>query len=74
MSSIERAPKGRWRARYRDLSGLPHSRIFDGKIDASQHLERIGADMQRGERADPRDYRRIERLRFEFEERRTVLR
>lgn len=53
MSSIERTPNGRWRARYRDLSDRSRSKTFDRKVDANQHLERIGADMQRGEWADP---------------------
>ena len=53
MSSIERTPNGRWRARYRDLSGRSRSKTFDRKVDANQYLERIGADMQRGEWADP---------------------
>ena len=53
MSSIDRTPNGRWRARYRDLSGRSRSKTFDRKVDANQNLERIGADMQRGEWADP---------------------
>jgi hypothetical protein len=29
MASIARRPNGRWRARYRDRTGLEHARHFD---------------------------------------------
>lgn len=54
MSSIERQPNGRWRARYRDTYGRTRSRTFDRKLDAHQFLERTGVAMQRGEWRDPR--------------------
>lgn len=54
MASIERTPNGRYRARYRDLSGRSRSKTFDRKGDANRFLERAGADMQRGEWTDPK--------------------
>ena len=54
MSSIDRRPNGRWRARYRDSHGRSRSRTFDRRADALQFLERTGTAMQRGEWRDPR--------------------
>ena len=43
----------RWRARYRDSDGREHSGTFDRRSDAERFLERVGADLQRGEWIDP---------------------
>lgn len=54
MASIDRRPNGRYRARYRDLCGKSRSKTFDRKGDAVRFLERVGADMQRGDWIDPK--------------------
>ena len=36
MSSIDKQPNGRWRARYRDKAGRSHSKTFDRKADAQK--------------------------------------
>ncbi|MEO8691983.1 MAG: tyrosine-type recombinase/integrase [Acidimicrobiales bacterium] len=43
----------RWKARYRDASGRARSETFDRKADAEKFLERVGADLQRGDWVDP---------------------
>jgi integrase len=52
VSSIDRRPNGRWRARYRDPNGRSRSRTFDRKVDARRFLERTGTAIQRGEWRD----------------------
>jgi integrase len=52
VSSIDRRPNGRWRARYRDPNGRSRSRTFDRKADARRFLERTGTVIQRGEWRD----------------------
>lgn len=54
MSSIQRRPTGRWRARYRDEAGHEHSRHFDRKVDAKQWLDQITTAMVTGAYVDPR--------------------
>jgi integrase len=54
------ARDSRWRARWRDLDGKSRSQTFDRKTDAEQFLERVGADLQRGEYTDPS----LRRVRF----------
>lgn len=53
MSSVSKTSGGRWRARYRDANNRTRSRTFDRKIDAARFLERLGADLQRGDWIDP---------------------
>jgi integrase len=47
-----------WRARYRDQQGRARSRTMRTKTEAQQYLERIGADIQRGDYIDPAERRR----------------
>lgn len=57
-ASGRRVKKGtrdaKWKARYTDPSGRDRSRTFARKLDAEKFLERVGADMQKGEWIDPR--------------------
>lgn len=53
-----RSPDGQagqvhWRARYRDADGRERSESFERRVDAERFLERVGADIQRGEWIDP---------------------
>lgn len=57
MSSVRRKPSGQWEARYRDPSGRQRGRSFSTKVEARRFLERVGADIQRGAWADPRQGR-----------------
>jgi integrase len=51
----------KWRARYRDPQNRSRSQTFDRKGDAERFLERMGADIQRGDFGDPQ----LRRVRFE---------
>jgi integrase len=53
VSSINRTPQGRWRARYRDPGGRSLSRTFDTKVEARRFLDAANADMHRGQWVDP---------------------
>jgi integrase len=53
VSSINRTPQGRWRARYRDPAGRSRSRTFDTKVEARRFLDGTSADMHRGQWVDP---------------------
>ncbi len=55
MASVQRRPDGRWRARYRDLSGRERARHFPRKIDAERFLTTVRADLLRGVYVDPDD-------------------
>jgi integrase len=54
MSSIDKQPNGRWRARYRDKAGRSHSKTFDRKADAQSYLDDVGHDIRRGQWIDPK--------------------
>jgi integrase len=54
MSSIDKRPNGRWRARYRDKTGRSHSKTFDRRADAQSYLDDVGHDMRRGQWIDPK--------------------
>jgi integrase len=54
VSTIEKQPNGRWRARYRDRNNRSRSKSFDRKIDARQFLDDVSTDMRRGDWIDPR--------------------
>jgi integrase len=54
MSSIDKRPNGRWRARYRDKTGRSHSKTFDRRADAQSNLDDVGHDMRRGQWIDPK--------------------
>jgi integrase len=54
MSSIDKQPNGRWRARYRDKAGRSHSKTFDRKADAQSYIDDVGHDIRRGQWIDPK--------------------
>ena len=66
MGNVAKRPDGRYRARYRDPSGLEHARHFDKKRDADRWLTSIGADLDRGEYVDPRGGRTLFAERYQF--------
>ena len=43
----------RWRARWVDPEGREKSKAFDRKVDATKYLERVSAQMVRGDYIDP---------------------
>lgn len=45
----------RWRVRWVDDSGGERTRVFERRPDAQAHLDGLTADVQRGERVDPRN-------------------
>lgn len=53
MSSIQKRPDGRWRARYRDDAGREHARHFDRKIDGQRWLDEVTASVVTGVYVDP---------------------
>jgi integrase len=57
MSSIDKRPNARWRARYRDKAGRSHSKTFDRKADAQSYLDDVGHDLRRGQWIDPKQAR-----------------
>lgn len=44
----------RWRARWVDNDGQEHSKVFKRKPDAQRHLEKVTADIERGDYVSPR--------------------
>ncbi len=55
MGSVKKRPDGKYRARWRDLSGKEHSKHFDLKRDADRHVARMEGDKLRGVYVDPTD-------------------
>jgi len=53
MSSIVKRPNGRWQATYKGPDRRERSRSFDRKIDADNWIKTQGADVVRGQWADP---------------------
>lgn len=53
MSSIQKRPNGKWRARYRDQEGREYARHFPRKIDAQDWLDEVTADVVTGRYVDP---------------------
>ncbi|MCK1804081.1 site-specific integrase [Brevibacterium sp. R8603A2] len=66
MSSIQKRPNGRWRARYRDHDGKEHARHFDRKIDAQGWLNTVTASIVRGDYVDPQAGRVTLRSWYEY--------
>lgn len=52
--NIAKRSNGRWRARYRDVTGNEHSRHFARKIDAQHWLDEVTAAVVAGTYADPK--------------------
>jgi hypothetical protein len=55
VSSIQKRPDGRYRARWRDRGGTEHAKHFDRKRDAQAFLATVEADLLRGQYVDPTD-------------------
>lgn len=55
--NIARRPNGKWRARYRDESGLERTRHFDRKVDAQFWLDQVTTAVVTGTYADPKSGR-----------------
>jgi integrase len=55
--NVARRPKGKWRARYRDLAGREHAKHFDRKADAERWLASAQTAMARGDWIDPAESR-----------------
>ena len=53
MGSVRKRESGRWEARYRDIADRQRGKTFRTKREAEQFLERVGADIQRGDWIDP---------------------
>lgn len=54
MSSIQKRPDGKWRARFHDEEGRERSKHFDRKIDAQQYLDKVTASLLTGTFVDPK--------------------
>jgi integrase len=54
MASIKRVPSGKWRARYRDLSGKEHASHHDTRAKAQQWLDLQTAAIVRGDWIEPK--------------------
>jgi hypothetical protein len=48
VSSVQKRPDGRWRARYRDAADKEHARHFARKADAERWLDQVRSDLLRG--------------------------
>lgn len=57
MTSIQKRPDGRWRARYRDNAGAEHARHFPRKVDGQQWLDVETSKLVTGAWVDPRTSR-----------------
>lgn len=55
MGSVAKRPDGKYRARWRDLSGREHAKHFTKKRDADNWLATVEADKLRGQYVDPAD-------------------
>jgi len=51
--SVNRRPDGRWRARYRDVSGREHAKHFKRKVDAERWVTANKSQRDRGDWIDP---------------------
>lgn len=54
MSSIDKTPSGRWKARWRVADGSQRSKTFDKKFDAQQFLKAVDRDVMLGVHIDHR--------------------
>src|SRR4051794_18464830 len=55
MSSIQKRPDGKYRARYRDAAGKEHARHFDRKVDARAWLDQVSSSMVTGTYVTPKN-------------------
>ena len=53
MTSIQKRPDGRWRARYRDPTGSEHAKHFDRKVDGQRWLDEVSSAIFTGVYVDP---------------------
>lgn len=54
MTSIQKRPNGKWRARHRDPYGRENARHFARKVDAQAWLDEVTASVVTGHYVDPR--------------------
>ncbi|HET7386177.1 MAG TPA: tyrosine-type recombinase/integrase [Nocardioidaceae bacterium] len=54
MAHITKQANGRWRARYRDVSGHEHSARFDRRVEAQRWLDEVTASLVTGTYVDPK--------------------
>jgi len=54
MTSIQKRPNGKWRARYLDPSGKERSNHFDRKTDARRYLDEMTTSIVTGQYVDPK--------------------
>ena len=54
MTSIQKRPNGKWRARYLDPSGKERSNHFDRKTDARRYLDEMTTSIVSGQYVDPK--------------------
>ena len=59
MSSVQRHPSGRWRARWRSADGSSRSRVFDRLSDAKAFLTDVDHELSRGTYTDRRAGQRV---------------
>ena len=53
MTSIQKRPDGKWRARYRDGDGHEHAKHFERKIDAQRWLDEVTTAIVSGQYVAP---------------------
>ena len=61
LGSIRKKESGSWEARYRDPNGRSRGKTFHTKREAQMFIQRVGADIQRGDWLDPQ----LARINFE---------
>jgi len=54
MTSIQKRPNGKWRARYHDPTGKERSKHFDRKTDAQRFLDETTTSLVTGQYVDPK--------------------
>ena len=54
MSSIQKRPNGKWRARYHDPTGKERSKHFERKADAQRFLDEMTTSIVSGQYVDPK--------------------
>jgi len=57
MASIKKRDNGKWRARYRDDTGMEHARHFSRRTDAQSWLDEQTAKLVSGTHVTPRSAR-----------------
>lgn len=55
FGSVRRKKNGNYQARYQDAEGMHHYAVFDTRGEATKHLAKAHADIERGDWYDPRE-------------------